>query len=1599
MLWKKVSRMLANTRHGRLWLLLIQWARDAAQRRTVLRATLAGGLLASSIWLLSVDGHAQDAAADERSEEDTEEPPANPLTGFLKKLLGGKPDVGEQDSVMPDADDDRGWQSDEIDHRVISVNELNRKLEDAAEHAGNERWDFAVQLLQQVMEHPHDTLWRRDDGTWVSLRTEAESRLGRLGPDGLREYRVQYADVATQSLAEKGGLGDIEACLQVADRYFHTETGYLAANAVAGAYFDRSEYGLAAPWFVRLWEFAAPVTESQEWQVRAAYCLMKAGRPQAAESLLDALAENPPVGLALPLSPGMTADEWLAQQGAAEFAPTPLLRDWPMIHGTASHVGTTEGGEPLLLERWSEPLTYRHAVELEIDELLLDMSDNGRAGIPALFPIVVDGKVAFRTLRGLAVADVRSGRPLWESRTGVSPETLLSGESEPTFSNRQMGFRRIISNYAPSNFDLHPLTSLLFRDAVNGLLSSDGRRLYAVENNALMVPTNYGYWWNSVEPSAQDAYGRDWTSNQIVAYDFESGRPLWEVGGRRMQEPFDPPLAGTYFFGPPVAEGNELFAIGERDKQIQLFVLSQESGRLLWSLPLTEVPASVDRDTVRRMWVCQPAVDVGTIVCPTSCGWLMAVDRDTHRIRWAHRYEARVEQQGFRGGTTNMHSLPSLNSRWCPAAPILASGCVLVTPSEQPSASGMDQPRLTCLDALTGEVLWEQEKEDGLYIAGVFGETAVVVGRTALRAVSLSEKGKTLWKREIPAEDGPPSGRAAPVGKQLLLPLQSGRLWTVNVDSGEVTSEMQLRDGRPALGNLVMHDATLLSLGPKGLVGFEQRDVVLQAIADRRAENEADLWAAVRDAEVNEAEGQFAAALESLDRALPVSSDDPELAARHRGLTFRMLVKVASDNPESHQTEFERARGLAKGVDEEIAIGRLAADRELAAGRSAQAFDLFWNLAEQHPRDYLLTEGMLTIRLDQWIAGRIEDVWRGADEELRGSISLRISDLATETLAGSPDEWTAFERVFGFHPAAQPVVWAAVEAAVARGEFAPAEVRLRRMTADPDPARAAAAWLRLGELLLQFEQPVDAADCFVRLTAEPYADVPLSEGVRCGDAAAERMSAAGLSPESLALPPVSIWSNDAFEVSRSRGQHHGYYGGSQNPDLTDEDAWFFRLHRVDFDPQSPSLSIVRAVDDRMHWTVPLRTPQQHVYNQSVGVLTSGLQMVALHRGVLHAVSPVDRRILWTQQLPGRGPNAFTRQIYDRQVENLHPATSFVAQFGLARRQATQGMLALATPNYVAHYGRAELIVLDPLTGELLWRRRGILPNTTVYGDAETIYVLPPNIREVTALRARDGKPIEIDRLSNLMKTAVALTDEGCVTVDTPRGKDRKRELRIQVVDPVSRDVAWSHRFGINSKLTRLGEKTLLVLREDTGECELVDLRSGDRSQLGVVSSDLLESASQIHAVSDSEYVYVLVDHLNNRRHSYVNPPVVSVNGTVVALPRDAEGTPWSRRVESQNLLLTQFTHSPLMVFLSYEHVTLEKSQYGYAKVRLLVLDKGTGRVLVEEDRASPNGNHYQLGVNRTERMIEIRSYNEVLRIRATGEELQADATSHETTTE
>ena len=1502
--------------------------------------------------------------------DDEAEAAENPIMRFFDQVFGEADQPGIQEQL--EAESEEGQFRDNVDARAASDPRLTKELSSADWHVERGDWHAAIETLQPLLNEYSDTLCRDSEGRWTSLQTEAEARIGRMPADGLQAYRSTYGGLAVEMLRAGGGLSNHRACTEVASRYFHTLAGYQAANALALHYFDSGQFTQAAYWFSRLSNAAAePVpTETIEWRTLAAYALLRAGDSESAQELISPLD----------VAAGSRLHRLMQKPTAGPLATFAVLDDWPMLYGSAEHRGIVEAGQPVLLKRWSIPLTARHAIRSQIDDLLLDLADNNRPPIAAWQPIMVDGKAAFRTMRGLAVVDVQSGELLWEAAGGVSAERLLSGEPAGGVMMPRAGFRQVISQYGVDQQDNHQLASLLFRDATYGLLSSNGRLLFSIEQHALMAQTNYGYWWSNVSRSNQDPYRRDWSTNQLVAFDLESGRPVWEVGGRRMEEAFDPPLAGVYLFGPPVPSGEELFVIGEQGGEIRLFVLQASTGEPLWSLPLAGVTTEIEHDSVRRLWAAQPAVDAGLVVCPTTVGWLVAVDWRQQRIRWAHRYAERTESTRSRRGFV-LNSQHPLGTRWQQSAPIVVGGRVLYTPSEQPDETGNDQPRLICLDALTGTLQWERPKGAGLYVAGVVGETVVIVERAAIVGVSLTDGGRELWSAALPP-DAIPSGRGVLLADSLVLPVRTGKLLTIDLNAGEILVRQSSPIPGLLPGNLAMHAGTMVSLGPNGVDAFELSASVEREIARRRQQDPNDPWATVREAEVSQISGDYDRAVELLEQAVPhLNESDPNLVERHHRRTFDCLLRICEDDLVGRESEFSQLTAVAESDSERFEVQRLDALRRLAANDPQAAFDVYWGLTGQSGPEFVPT-GDVNSRFDVWLAGQMRDVWTASEDEVRGQLDERIRSAIDDARRAGTQEQIRWERLLGFHPETRLLTQSLIDEAIDRGEFAPAEIRLRRLIDVADPVIAASAFLQLGELLVEFGQFDDAIACLLRLERE-YPDVILEDGRTGAEHSSDWFENSDLSRESLAPRPVGIWSHYKFEIENRRAESGRAL--VQPVSLTDDGAEFFRRNRFEFEPNTQQLVVSPTGSASPYWSSPLRMTQPQVYNQSAAVAAYGLQAVVFHGGVLHALSLPDQKVLWTEPVDRVG-SAYTRHVVTDSVVPLQPATRFLANSALKRRSAQHGMLAHACAEYIARHGRREVRVLDPLTGDVLWTCSGIAPQTTIFGDDHAIYLTAGN-GSTRVMRATDGRVLKVSGLEDLVENAVAWGPRGAIVVErgdrnvTP--DEGRAPLTVRAVAPRTLEAYWSREFDDRARLSLIDDRLLLVL-EPSGDCHVVDFETGKSTRLGRLPEDMMDS--ETHAVADSEFIYLLVDHLPNQSVSYVNQPVVRLNGTVFAMRRNGDGIAWQRKVENQNLLLTQFEHSPLMVFLSYQSKLEEALRFTYFNVRVLALDKQTGRVAAELDKPMPGGGgFYQVHLDIADRAFDIRSHNRRIRIHAVDE--------------
>ncbi|MCH7735300.1 MAG: PQQ-binding-like beta-propeller repeat protein, partial [Chloroflexi bacterium] len=174
----------------------------------------------------------------------------------------------------------------------------------------------------------------------------------------------------------------------------------------------------------------------------------------------------------------------------------------------------------------------------------------------------------------------------------------------------------------------------------------------------------------------------------------------------------------------------------------------------------------IEQDYGRRWWNAQVAVGNGVLVCPTTVGWLVAVDRTSHAILWAYRYSqpAGNHKNNFNNRQAAVVPYSAFNQRWSPSAPIIVGNHVVYTPSEYTNAQSQ-QTSVICLNLFDGTRLWQKPKGTFRYLAGVFDERVVLVGTNSVTALSL-DNGTTLWSRPISNADGRPAGFGVAVGNR-----------------------------------------------------------------------------------------------------------------------------------------------------------------------------------------------------------------------------------------------------------------------------------------------------------------------------------------------------------------------------------------------------------------------------------------------------------------------------------------------------------------------------------------------------------------------------------------------------------------------------------------------------------------------------------------------------------------------------------------------------------------------------------------------------------------------------------------------------------------
>ncbi|MBI1310238.1 PQQ-binding-like beta-propeller repeat protein [bacterium] len=1503
-------------------------------------------------------------------------------------------DLPDHAEAAPSDDDDAsGGVSialDATDHLAPVDKAWQSAWQRAIQASRQRNWPRVVQQLVPIIGRPdgsptEDAMIRLPDGTLRSAGLEAARLLLQL-PMDVRAERGRELKAAGSAATEQAiRSGDLRELQRIAIHYAGTPVGEAAADQLIALLVDRGHFGLAAAWSTLLATSQSAVSETEHGK----------RRHELIEQVLARSEHHRPGHSKSDRGKSDTSMRQLARTLTPE---TPeALSEWLLVGGNARRHAVAVAGIPTLVRRWSAVSTSDPQLAGRIDRMIDDLTYDGRSSVPVGVPLFVNGQVALRTLRGIEVRDVETGQLFWMAGQRRSLEGLLSGtdSSDGEFSFDHFDDGGFAASELPVRFQASDPTGgalgqALYQNATYGFLSSDGERLFAISDDPV---------YSLGRTSIRNRKGREFSpepgsasANQLEAFDLANGHLLWRLGGPATDEPATPPLSGWFFLGVPLVTDDGLFVIAQNSETIRLFCLDAATARVRWSQRIGWSDDRLDRDLNRRLWAALPALAHGVLVCPTSAGWVIGVDSATGTLLWGHRFSTRTPESG--NGTPGLFlrnrgmlevANRRVDSHWVAAPPVIAGTSVLLTPPETKDANDPSTGIIVCLDLFTGRRLWELPRRDANQLVAVTESLAILAGSRSIDALSLD--GREAWQFKLPDEVAQIDGRVLASEDTLLVPTQSGDVFAVSVDDGKLRQRWSQSGRQRPPGSLYSYRGLLISVHPAEVSAYELQNTLEQKL-QQSAAGDGSLQLTIQRAELALARGNTDEARHVLQGRQVGAVSEADRAAFDAAV-LKTAGSIQTMGPDIALQFLEMTPQLSDSVDVAGQRALLQIQTLHRLQRRSEAFRELIRIAASpeysHRQIPQPDAPRVEVSMLSWAQSKLSELWGDLNEDERQQVDSEIRRLLTPQIltvqsrsketsrdAAARERTARLATTFAFHPSGQTLL---VELAQAAGR-------------DEQSAEAALWWQAVSrtatEPKLVVEAQLQAAlREFPLLTARGRAwQLSTIE---------KRMTEHGLtSNATLSKLLEAVATLHREEVARTHPARQAGVGEPRPPTvslqrlagseyeskavfLTNESGEPVAGQRfpsvfVSRDFEENRLNVRDREDDGLTWSIQLGS----AYPRGVQpvVRRVGSLLITLLENRLTGLSVLDRRILWSRQLPGepwrgRGQNPFQQAMAsgDEWLAQLEQDESIAVSSG--------------TGEFLCCRSARQIVVLETRTGRLCWSRDGLLDSQRVRADREAVYVLNSRGKSVAGYRLADGKPLSAELLA-LDRLPVLRRDQwGFVTAELAGD-----EVIVQRVD--SGQTVWERRFPADSRFRQIGDTDLAVMKS-RGHFETLDLRTGEVSDFPRIPADRRVRKDRVIVLPDSERWILLLQGEQVGTPEIGGVRGLNAQGTLVGFQRgNATAEPWFYDSGESGLPLDEFSRMPFLILLRESGsplVPLAKTRH------LTLLDRRTGQPVLDpsgkqiDDLTMPGGASLTtVNVPDDERYIELWSSTERLRL-------------------
>lgn len=1439
--------------------------------------------------------------------------------------------------------------------------ELRQNLTRAQAAIADERFSDAADELGRILDsETSDDYFLGRPGqadAQQSLKAEALALIGSMPAKGRQIYETKFGFDAKAELDKALEEGSLARLTEVSRRYFHTKAGYEATLLVGRTLLDQGRPLAAALVLKRIAD--SPVALGQydpELTVLLATCWVHARMPEKATEALVALRQRNPQakvrlldGEEALFSSDDQALAWLERIVGGGRTPLSLVAtQWVMFRGNESRNATTNGGVPLLNFRWSLPTVNEPADELKVKSIARSMRDAGQPNIVALQPLVVQDTVIYRApdSNKLLGVDLRTGKRTW-----VFPpfeDGPLGGTSRPTMPALRL----------PPGVNLRDqeLRQRVWEDHAFGQISSDGRYAYVIDDLGYANTANMAVPRVNVLPGGRGVPNSSWSKpyNLLVALDLaREGYQVWAVGGNEVG---NPALTGAFFLGPPLPLGDQLFVLAEVNSEIRLVCLNAATGALEWKqqLAVVEDQQQIIIDRVRRLAGASPSFADGVLICPTSAGAVVAVDLATRSLRWGYQYprwDLIRSNSGAFGVRTRYAAPGTVSGNWLDSTATISDGAVVLTPVES--------QELICLDVLTGKLKWpRQQRDDGLFVACVHEGKIIVVGKSKVRAIQLSD-GKNAWTKDLALDTDMPVGRGFYTGKFYYLPLSNQQLVKIDLATGEIVMRAKTEI---ELGNVVCYKDQLLTQSASQVASFFLTEPLLAWIDETLKKEPDNAKALSLKGQVLLQEGKRGESLDLLRRA--VARNPQDLAAR--SLLVKVMISLLR---EDFATNFALAEELDTLVTDPVQrrdILRWRAQGLAKAGKVSEALDALLALADHWdtgPSPSYGAEGLesserdLAVRPDRWLQGQLASLYRAADAGQRARLTTQVQARLDRALhADSASDLRTFVNLFGFHPLADQARLALADKLIAVEQLLEAELLAGELLTSPDQATAAHATATLAaayEKARRYELSVG----YYAVLQSQFADV-VCRGGMTGKQLVAKAAAAAVATSPWPSGRVEIAASDGDASSRNLMSAQSRYmvalshpSGAPLPGLG-----------ALFDPNGLQI-VVRDDAGRQLTTASLRGADNAYrrlislsYNMATGKSNGHLVVVNLGDQIVAVDALRGQRSggdgqLWKLDAVEIDPTT-VRSTYPQQRTSANPLTG-----GRVQLYDPSGRINFYTGPVqslgICYQRGRQLLCVDPLTGQPLWERGQIPAAAEIFGDDELIFVADPSADEALVLSAIDGSLVgrrKVERAERRWTThgrRVLAWEQTGTTVT------------VKLYDAWAQgSPLWSKSFAIGSRGTLVESDELAVL-EPGGNFTIVSLADGRVRFASPLEPD--RSLGNIHVFrSRQQYVLIASQEAANSESppGYIINPIGMnlgyqqnrIHGRVHAFDRRTGKAQWQvpAFVAFHGLLPDQPLESPLLFFVRNK-VRATPASSSRQSGTVLCLDRRDGRIVWDSE--------------------------------------------------